>query len=282
MATRLAVIGDLHYSAVLTNNALGWIRDKFYEELLESFFACDADFHIALGDVTHSGHPSEWALMNRRIEELCRKYGRTFRYVLGNHDTLSQSKTAVQAQTRQARHFVEETPDCRLIFLDTTRETSPDDWGGVVDEAQLEWLSGLAHLPYKTTLVFGHHPFPKTTWASDEPMMSISNAEEVIAVLSAAAPAAVYFNGHNHVHSIARGWTYAPKWTFVQCAAALSASVFRTVVVSERDVVVETVHCQPALTQLAQSYQSTLDGYMNVSAAVGTKSDQNVRVVLTI
>lgn len=162
------------------------------------------------------------------------------------------------------------------------RETSPDDWGGVVDEAQLEWLSGLAHLPYKTTLVFGHHPFPKTTWASDEPMMSISNAEEVIAVLSAAAPAAVYFNGHNHVHSIARGWTYAPKWTFVQCAAALSASVCRTVVVSERDVVVETVHCQPALTQLAQSYQSALDGYMNVSAAVGTKSDQNVRVVLTI
>jgi len=213
LSLRIAVIGDLHYPNFEQDHHTH-ARDEYYSKVLGSFLSHDADFHIAAGDVTHDGHSDQWTQLLQLVSEhQSSKTETTFRHILGNHDTLLASKATVQDLTGRPRYFMEETADCRLIFLDTTKESSPKDWGGLVDAEQLEWLKSLQQLPAKTTLVFGHHPFHETTTGSDEPMMNISNGEEVFAALRALSPSGLYLNGHNHAHSIVEQHEQFPDWS---------------------------------------------------------------------
>lgn len=276
MSLRIAVIGDLHYPNFEQNHHTS-ARDEFYSRVLRSFLSYNADFHIAVGDVTHDGHTDQWTqLLHLVSQHHSDKARQTFRLILGNHDTLLAAKAKVQELTGQPRYFVEETPDCRLIFLDTTKESSPKDWGGLVDGEQLEWLKSLQQLPPKTTLVFGHHPFPETTTGSDEPMMNISNDEEVFAVLRALSPAGVYLNGHNHAHSIIEQHEQFPGWSFVQSASVLSSQSFRVIEVSPTHVHVSTIHVSdPELAELSATTRSGMTDYMHHPSAMGSAGDQH-------
>lgn len=281
MEFRLALIGDLHYSAMPAATAQARLaRDEFYRSLLNQFFSVEADMHIALGDVTHEGHTEEWSHLRHLVTELGTPRHRDFRFILGNHDSLAFSKAhSLSAMDEAPRYGIHETDVCRLIFLDTTKDSSRHDWGGVIDEEQLEWLRTLSHLPRKTTLVFGHHPFPRTTSSSDEPMMYVANSEALVEVLRPISDTVVYFNGHNHIHSIAAADTAIPNWSFVQSACPLSAFSFRTVEVSDSRVSISSVHlAEEEFADLSEQIRSGMTDFMHHPFARGGQRDQTLVV----
>ncbi|MCL6632295.1 MAG: metallophosphoesterase [Alicyclobacillus herbarius] len=280
MTLRLAVIGDLHYSVDLSDASLSSLRDTYFSQLLRTFFAHDADLHIALGDVTHRGQVQEWAFIHRMTSELAEQYGRRFRFVLGNHDSLTEPKTAVLGQTGQFRYVFEDHSECRLVFLDTTGDPTPTNWGGMVDEAQLCWLSGLGPADGRPLLVFGHHPIAHTTWASDMPMMFLANGDQVASRLEGMATQIIYFNGHNHVHSIAQQRRDHADWTYVQLAASVQSTTYQSVSINEQDVSIETYQCSPSILNLAESYCSAIPGFMKVENPLGGERDRQVQVSL--
>lgn len=276
MALRIALIGDLHYSGMLNRPAdAAAVRDMFYTGLLHNFFMEDADLHISLGDVTHMGNPEEW----EGIERIVEKYpGRTFRFVLGNHDVLDQSKHVTLEQLELPRYFVEETRDCRLIYLDTTRDMSPDNWGGLVDDEQLSWLETLEQQEDKPTLVFAHHPIHNTTTKSELPMMNVENSREVVAQLDKITSQVIYFNGHNHIQSIAKHQALA-HWDFVQTASALSSPCFRVVEVTPTSVAVTTKHlATPTFYRRAAAVREAVLDYWHDQTAPGGHGDQSLIV----
>lgn len=281
MEFRLAVIGDLHYSAMLkATSRARQARDEFYSRLFDHFFAIEADMHVALGDVTHEGHAEEWLGIQELVEQHGIPRNRDFRFILGNHDSLALPKAHALATMNQAqRYSLVETDVCRLIFLDTTKESSRHDWGGIVDEEQIEWLKSFRRLPRKTTLVFGHHPFPRTTSSSDEPMMNIANAEAFKEALSLISGTVMYFNGHNHVHSIAEQAEVDENWSFVQSACPVSAFSFRTVKVSPEQIAVSTVHLpEPEFEGLSEQVRQSMTDFMHHPFARGGKRDQSLVV----
>lgn len=274
MALRIALIGDLHYPGMLNNTAGDiTVRETFYTELLHSFFMEDADLHISVGDVTHQGSSEEW----KGIERMIQKYpGRTFRFVLGNHDVLAQSKNVTLEQLELPRYFVEETRDCRFVYLDTTRDMSPDNWGGFVDDEQLGWLQTLEKQEDKPTLVFAHHPIHNTTAKSELPMMNVENSRDVVEQLEKIASQVIYFNGHNHIQSIAKHPTLE-HWDFVQTASALSAPCFRIIEVTPTSVAVTTKHlATPTFQKRAAAVREIVSDYWHDETACGGHGDQSI------
>lgn len=264
------MIGDLHYAVP---SEAPERRDAFYSAVLARFFGCAADVHVALGDVTQTGTADEWG----RVLGLLRAASAppTFRLILGNHDTLAQSKAEVLKTVGQPRYAVEDWPRGRAIFLDTTKERSPRDWGGEVDAQQLAWLDALPAPGARLALVFGHHPFPHTTALSERPMMRIEEAAPLEAALARLGRTVVYVNGHNHSYSIARG----SGWTYVQSASALCVPSFRTIDITEREVRVRTVML-PELDPLAAEVRADTPGYWSNPAALGGPSDHEVDIAV--
>lgn len=285
MELRLAVIGDLHYSA-MPDAALQVreARDEFYGRLFNHFFSVDADMHIALGDVTHEGHLGEWQGIRRFVDEYGTARNRDFRFILGNHDSLAGPKAqCLTAMAGAPRYSLHETEVCRLVFLDTTKESLRHDWGGVIDEEQVTWLGTMKDLPPKPTLVFGHHPFPRTTSNSHEPMMFVENSDVIQEALAPIAETVVYFNGHNHIHSIAASDNALQNWLFVQSACALSAFSFRTVEVTETKITVSSVNLpQEEFSDLSDEVRSAMTDFMHHPFARGGQRDQTVVVDLSI
>ncbi|QQE78992.1 metallophosphoesterase [Alicyclobacillus sp. SO9] len=274
MALRIALIGDLHYPGMLNESADNLsVRDTFYTELLHNFFMEDADLHVSVGDVTHKGNSEEW----KGIERIVQKYpGRTFRFVLGNHDVLDQSKHVTLEALELPRYFVEETRDARLIYLDTTRDMSPDNWGGFVDEEQLKWLQTLPRQVDKPTLVFAHHPIHNTTAKSELPMMNVENSQGVVHELDKIAAQIIYMNGHNHIQSIAKHPSLS-QWDFVQTASVVSSPCFRVLEVTPTSVAVTTKHlATPTFQKRAAAVREIVSDYWHDETAPGGKGDQSI------
>lgn len=228
LTIRIALVGDLHYPLLEGTLAVRrGARDRMYRAVLEAFFRSDADVHIALGDVTHDGRLEEWSDIARLVEKTNTETQRAFHYVLGNHDTLRSRKRDIVLAMQQPRFHMMETQGVRLVFLDTTRETSPTHWGGLVDAEQLAWLDSMAGLPKAPTVVLAHHPFPSTTKGSDEPMMFLEDSKVVQAAIEAFSTHVIWCNGHNHAHSIVKPTAAPSGWTHVQSAAVLSNPSFR-------------------------------------------------------
>ncbi|MCY0893347.1 MAG: metallophosphoesterase [Acidibacillus sp.] len=224
MTRRIAVIGDVHYS--LTNSLHGEDRKLFYHGLLDVFFSTKADLHVALGDISHNGTHEEWEEFISLAKHLAAKHNCNFQLIIGNHDTLHYTKSEIVALTKQPLYSMIEWQDLRIILLDTTKECSPLDWGGEIDEVQLQWLRSLRTHPSKVTAIFAHHPFPNTTSGSHEVMMSLAEPYKIYSELSQSNCRVIYINGHNHTHSVFADATLWPKWTFVQAASILSSPSF--------------------------------------------------------
>ena len=269
MAVRIGLIGDLHYP-LLEGDFIARrdARNRLYRTVFEEFFGENADFHIAVGDVTHEGREQEWLAIADLASENSVARRRNFRFVLGNHDTLEWRKTSILTMMRQPRFFVEELQGARLILLDTTREASPDHWGGLIDAEQMEWLESLADLPKIPTIVIGHHPFPSTTAGSEEPMMFMEDADRLAGALTAFCSPVIYCNGHNHVHSIAKPSGERNDWLHVQTAAVLSSPSFRILEIDEQNVVVRThVLTDERVVNDAVTVRTDLPGYYHPEAA---------------
>ncbi|MBB3111465.1 3',5'-cyclic AMP phosphodiesterase CpdA [Paenibacillus phyllosphaerae] len=232
---KLVLMGDLHYHEV-EESIQGWreARAAFYEALLERFLVLDADFHISLGDLTNYGTTGELT----EVFELLRRKERNFIHVLGNHDLYAQTRREVLEITGGKRYHAIETDEVTLVFLDTAKEMDHADWGGWLDDEQLQWLEEVVQASgSKPMLVFGHHPVHQTTTRSERDKGSIHPSIDMWRILRQKEGVGVYFNGHTHVESIVQ----QENWTFVQLPCCLDQHSFRVVELSEQEIRVTAV-----------------------------------------
>lgn len=116
----------------------------------------DADLVIVTGDLTHWGEIEAYDLFRQAMERLTIPW----RVLVGNHDKRANCLQALDNAPRDADGFVQgyhDTPQGRLIFLDTLDETSH---AGQLCARRLAWLEAtLASAPHDTPFfVFMHHP----------------------------------------------------------------------------------------------------------------------------
>lgn len=237
---KLAILGDLHYhEADEAVNSWVTARNAFYNKMLHHFLSAEADLHISLGDLTNFGTEREI----NEVYEIIERYDASFFHVLGNHDTYSQTKKDLLTLTGQARYQALTTDKAILVFLDTTREMDLTNWGGWMDEEQLNWFENvIVSSGTKPMLVFAHHPIHLTTTGSERDKGSIDPSIDMWRVLSKKQGTAVYFNGHTHVDSI----TKQNNWTFVQLSACLDEHAFRIVELGEDYIDVTAVDIEDA------------------------------------
>ncbi len=270
---RLALMGDLHYPGIdPENRQLLTVRDRFYKRYVSMFFEIKAHWHISLGDLTHHGTDKEFAEICRCI----RATGMPFRLVPGNHDTLSMTKSELLSFIDQPLYDAIETEEGMLVFLDTTRERRPDDWSGHMDAEQLRWLECcIERSGDKPIFIFAHHPVHNTTAMSDLNKMHIDPAIGLRSVLQKKNGIGLFFNGHNHIHSIAS----ENRWHFIQTAAVLCHPSFRIVEIDEKEIrtKVVSVH-EPDMLQDARILCGNLPGYHQVPDAQGGPADRDLTI----
>ncbi|MFD2331689.1 metallophosphoesterase family protein [Cohnella sp. GCM10020058] len=212
---KILIMGDLHYTAELVNSdeGLETARDAFYEGYLQQFLSVEADYYISVGDLTHAGLPSEFEFILSRVRSALPE-GR-FMFVLGNHDTYNLSKSDIERLTGQPRYLAIDLEEATLVLLDTARIVQ-DNWGGTLDDEQLDWLSGLtSRSGSKPMIVIAHHPVYGTTARSTEPMFSVEPPIDLLSILAAHQGPGFYVNGHNHVRSTVQNG----RWHFIQTAS---------------------------------------------------------------
>ncbi|MEV5030349.1 metallophosphoesterase family protein [Paenibacillus sp. LPE1-1-1.1] len=232
---KLVLMGDLHYHEI-DHSILGLpeARTAFYHTLLERFLDINADLHISLGDLTNLGSSLEL----QEVYELLRLKDRTFIHVLGNHDLYTQTRREVLEITGQHRYHAMDTEKAMLIFLDTAKELDFEDWGGWIDDEQLQWLERMVEASgSKPLLVFGHHPVYNTTARSEKDKGSIHPSIDMWRILNRKNGVGIYFNGHTHVDSIIT----QNNWTFVQLSACLDQHGFRILEFTDNEIRISAI-----------------------------------------
>ncbi|TWT01762.1 metallophosphoesterase [Planomicrobium sp. CPCC 101079] len=240
---RIAVIGDLHYPELTTDNQfIAGARQGFYETFMERFFSIPADIYVSIGDLTNYGTEEEL----KNIYSIIRRHGKQFVHVLGNHDVYGLKRKEVLEITQQQRFHLVETDSAMLAFLDTTREQDLNDCGGVLDPIQQEWLESVVEYSGETPLlVFGHHPIYATTAKSHEPMHYIHPHVQIQEILQKKQGPGLYVNGHNHYNSIA----LRKRWTFLQIAAVLDEQAARIIEISDSLISIDSIDLSDSLLE---------------------------------
>lgn len=242
---RFVVLGDLHYS-VYPDAASSHLRDEFFDRIFDSVARQQAEAVFAIGDTTDNGLSEEFVGLHDRAA----RHGVKFITVNGNHDVLELNKKELGHFTHNqfpyfALHFnpalgltdVTDPQAVRFLVMDTPKEHSPKDHGGLVGAEQLAWLANqIAESQDRPLFVFGHHPLSGQTRWSRLPMLSIDNSAQVGRVFGLKRQGqAFYFCGHNHANSISQ----RANWHFIQTGPALRTSDFRVI-----DFTPEGIHLQ--------------------------------------
>lgn len=268
---RLALIGDLHYPSLdeQSEKELYELREKFFFPFLSRFFDLTADLHISLGDLTHKGTRREFEEIYRFI----RSRSANFRHVLGNHDAYALPKAEIASLIDHPMYDVLETEEALLLFLESNRELRPDDWSGYLDPEQLEWLKEqLVRSHDKPLLVFAHHPVYDTTHLSEQEKLHIVPELGLADVLAQRTGTSVYFNGHNHTHSIVT----KGNWSFVQTAASICQPCYRLVEVDQGEIRVRCIPVEDSqILKGARGLFDNLPGFHAPQDTAGEESDRN-------
>lgn len=195
---KIALIGDLHYPAVeKVDDELWQAREKFFKRYFSTLFKSKADYYVSIGDLTHNGLSEEFEGVKRYLGER----DVDFRFVLGNHDVLSMTKSELLPYVAQASYYAIETEQALLLFLDTTKELELHGWG--IDTKQWEWLEKqMKRSPHKTMIVFAHHPIPGTTISSPSGDAEFKQYQDIRSIFKQREGTILYCNGHTHTHSI--------------------------------------------------------------------------------
>lgn len=272
---KLIVMGDLHYSAFEEGSPeVEQVHSAYYRKLIERFLEQEADYHISLGDLTNLGVEREL----REIYDLISPWNRRFLQVLGNHDLNDRSRAEVLAQIGQPRYHSIETDEAVLAFIDTAREQELDNWGGFVDEEQLNWLEETVIASgSKPLLVFAHHPVHLSTVGSEVVMGSIDPDIDMWRALKHKKGIGLYFNGHTHNESIVT----KENWTFVQMGACLDIPAFRIVEVGADEVAITTIEAtDKEIVDGPPVLCANMKHFSLNTFARGQESDRQVRVAL--
>ena len=272
---KLLLMGDFHYPVMEHGTPeLLEAREHFFGGMIEAFLRVDADYHISLGDFTNEGFPVEF----RFVFDQVRAFGqaRQFIHVLGNHDTYHIPKTEILSITGQQRYHKIDTAEAALVFLDTTKEMSPKDYGGEIDPEQMAWLENeLRQSGDKPVFLFGHHPLPDTTAYSEKHMLRIHPEFDVWSVMQAKSGPGYYFCGHNHVQSIVK----RDQWHFVQTAACLDIPAFRMIEIENGKLSVSMVPVEDQrLLELAALIRVNMKRFKPKPEAAGSEADQALTV----
>ncbi|MDT0162806.1 MULTISPECIES: metallophosphoesterase [Bacillaceae] len=272
---KIAMIGDLHYPAI-NEEVLGLkeARTAFYETFMNYFLDIEADFHVSIGDLTNFGLPNEL----EEIYSIIRQKDRTFYHALGNHDVYAMTKKEVLAITGQKQYHSFENEKAVFAFLDTAREMNYEDWGGWMDEEQLNWFETVvAASGSKPLLVFAHHPVYNTTTRSDGEKGSIHRDIDMWKVLSQKKGLGVYFNGHTHVDSIVQ----QNNWTFVQKSACLDQQAVRVIEIGQEEISVSAIDLDDDfLVEKAGFIAGNIPHFGPTPAARGTQEQRECRIPL--
>lgn len=272
---KLVLMGDLHYHEIDKSiPGLPEARTAFYHTLLGRFLDMDADLHISLGDLTNFGSTLEL----QEVYELLQREDRNFIHVLGNHDLYWQTRKEVLEITGQQRYHAIDTETAMLVFLDTAKEMDFEDWGGWLDDEQLEWLEGMVEASgTKPLLVFGHHPVHNTTARSEKEKGSIHPSIDMWRILNRKKGIGFYFNGHTHVDSIVA----QNNWTFVQLSACLDQHGFRIVELTEEELRISAVDIIDAdVLENAPLLHQNMVHFTHNPKARGTDADRELVVSL--
>lgn len=272
---KLVLMGDLHYPAIdETINGLFEARANFYDVFIEKFLEMEADLHISLGDLTNFGRKSEL----QGIFNVLKRKERNFIHVLGNHDLYAQTREDVLKMTGQKRYHSITTDEAVFAFLDTAKEQDFEDWGGWVDEEQLQWFENVVkESGSKPLLVFAHHPVYNTTKRSDIDKGSIHPSVDMWRILEQKDGVGVYFNGHTHVDSVVS----QQNWTFVQTSACLDQQAFRHVEITEEEIIIRAIDIENQdLAENAAMIYDNIKHFTHSPNARGTDEERGCRIPL--
>lgn len=266
---KILLMGDLHYPYLeQVDEEVLDAREKFFAGFLGEFLTIEADYHISLGDLTNQGHTEELEYVFRHINNS----GRSFYHVLGNHDVYLQPKTNVFSITGQQRYHAVKSEEAHLVFLDTTREMDWKDWGGTIDAEQLSWLEQqVQESEDKPLLIFAHHPVYDTTARSHMDKLSIHPSIDMRRILGKKTGVGLYFNGHNHVHSIVN----ENQWHFVQTAACLDHPCFRMLELKQDEIKIHLIEAENyELLQHAPKVYNPMPYFNHTEECKGRSFDQ--------
>ncbi|MCM3715821.1 metallophosphoesterase [Alkalihalobacillus oceani] len=272
---KLALIGDLHYPDIdAAIDGLAEAREVFYKRFIDHFLQVEADLYLSLGDLTNYGHSSELEDIYRLINH----HQKNFIHVLGNHDLYAQPREAVLTISGQKRYHTIETDEAVLAFLDTAKEMDYEDWGGWLDEEQLDWLEEVvAESGTKPLLVFAHHPVYQTTKRSDHEKGSIHPEIDVWSILEKKRGIGMYFNGHTHIDSIVK----KENWTFVQVSACLDQHALRLIELTPEEIIVSAVDVEDlVMAEAAPVVYKHMNHFTHQTDVRGEAIDRECRVSL--
>ncbi len=219
MTTNLhfAQISDIHISSLgdhhdlLSGQAAGFLMNICGELNRRD----DLDFVLITGDLFDTASQQEFDRFQEAIKTLQKPY-----YVIpGNHDRRSPESDSGLTHRDFAQHFnpqIEVRPTSpaaqmgywsinlnskiQLIGLDSIKD---DDWSGVVDAIQLEWLEDeLKTHADKLIILAVHHPLHKLSPIDDLPRwykFVCDNGGEIMALLDRYPQVKIVLTGHHHL-----------------------------------------------------------------------------------
>ena len=214
MELRFAQISDIHISVLGNHHDMlsGLTPDFLRRTVAQLNQFDDLNFVLISGDLLDTAHPEELDSFQEIISLLNRPY-----YVIpGNHDIspggdgLSRLQFArrfnPQLEARPAGDgqlgywSVAVAPDVQLIGLDSVRT---EDWGGIIDVAQLAWLEReLAAHTQKLVILAVHHPLHQLAPIDTHPDWTkfvCDNGPQVLALLDRYSQVKLVLTGHHHL-----------------------------------------------------------------------------------
>jgi Icc protein len=215
-----AQISDIHISArgdhleMLSGHSADFLSDV----LGHLNRVRDLDFVLITGDLFDLTDQEEITRFQGVIGTLQQPY-----YIIpGNHDRRDSGRDDGLTRHQFARLFNPQVevrpkgpeaqagywsltvhPEIQLIGLDSTRD---EDWGGVIDSVQIEWLRDeLAAHTDKLIILAVHHPFYAFASIDDHPgwgKFVCDNGPEMLALLDDYPQVKVILTGHHHLTKV--------------------------------------------------------------------------------
>lgn len=212
-----AQISDIHISSLGDHHDLlsGQAADFLANICGQLNRRDDLDFVLITGDLFDTASHQEFDRFQEAIKTLQKPY-----YVIpGNHDRRSPESDSGLTHYDFARHFnpqiearstsamtqmgywsINLDPKVQLIGLDSIKD---DDWSGVVDVAQLEWLKDeLKAQADKLIILAVHHPLHTLSPIDELPRwykFVCDNSGEIMALLDRHPQVKIVLTGHHHL-----------------------------------------------------------------------------------
>ncbi|MEM7318787.1 MAG: metallophosphoesterase [Pseudomonadota bacterium] len=203
-------VSDLHLTDPVKTE-LGQARADFVKRSLNKALAIfpTASLCVVTGDLADDCEPGVYTWLKACFDAM------PIRCValVGNHDDRSAFAKAFATGSDGGATFVQqeiETPEARLLFLDTLK---PGSDGGTLCADRLQWLESRLSLgTEKPVLLFMHHP-PCDIGDPRIDALKLDNPEDLAAVLRQ-APSTVERIFFGHVHRAS-----TQVWTDIACCS---------------------------------------------------------------